>query len=327
MQPPSGSVGRASSLDTDGSGRTSERGDDAGGRDGDDPGDEDAARHAPADALRTRGPMPTPMMALEMTWVVETGIPKCAVPRRTVAAVVSAANPWTGSSSTTRWPIVCMIRQPPTAVPSDSAVADTTMTQTGTSIGRDDARREQGQRDDAHRLLGVVGAVGEGHVSRRDRPAGAGSAGHRLAFRVPEDPVAATSISRKAPTKPRNGEVTIGMRTLSTMPWTLSAPTPAATMVAPSSPPMSAWRARARDGRDHQVMRFQAMAPRSAADDDRLRGRLLVDEPGADGLGHGRAREGADEVERGGHEDRVAAGGGRGSRPTSRSRWRCRGSR
>ena len=52
----------------------------------------------------------------------------------TVAAVVSAANPWTGSSSTTRWPIVCMIRQPPTAVPSEMAVADTTMTHTGTSI-------------------------------------------------------------------------------------------------------------------------------------------------------------------------------------------------
>ena len=76
---------------------------------------------------------PTPMMALEMTWVVETGIPKWAVPRRTVAAVVSAANPWIGSSSTTRWPIVCMIRQPPIAVPSDRAVAEITITQTGTS--------------------------------------------------------------------------------------------------------------------------------------------------------------------------------------------------
>ena len=51
-----------------------------------------------------------------------------------VAAVVSAANPWTGSSSTTRWPIVLMIRQPPTAVPSEIAVAARTMTQSGTSI-------------------------------------------------------------------------------------------------------------------------------------------------------------------------------------------------
>ena len=64
------------------------------------------------------------MIALEMTWVVETGIPKWAVANRIVAAVVSAAKPWTGSSLATRWPIVFMIRQPPTAVPSDSAVAD-----------------------------------------------------------------------------------------------------------------------------------------------------------------------------------------------------------
>ena len=71
-----------------------------------------------------RGPLlePTPMIALEMTWVVETGIPKWAVTSSTVAAVVSAAKPWIGSSSTTLWPIVRMIRQPPTAVPSEMAV-------------------------------------------------------------------------------------------------------------------------------------------------------------------------------------------------------------
>ena len=32
-------------------------------------------------------------MALEITWVVETGIPRCAVARRTEAAVASAAKP------------------------------------------------------------------------------------------------------------------------------------------------------------------------------------------------------------------------------------------
>src|SRR3954449_9121998 len=76
---------------------------------------------------------PTPMIALEMTCVVETGMPSCAVVSRTVAAVVSAAKPLTGSSSTTRWPIVFMIRQPPTAVPSEIAVAATTITHGGTS--------------------------------------------------------------------------------------------------------------------------------------------------------------------------------------------------
>ena len=126
------------------------------------------------------------MIALEMTWVVETGMPKWAVAMRMVAAVVSAAKPWTGSSSTTRWPIVCMIRQPPTAVPSESAVADTTITQTGTSTVGIDAGREQGQGDDAHRLLRVVRAVGEGHVTRprttwsRRKSA---AIGLRLAFR------------------------------------------------------------------------------------------------------------------------------------------------
>ena len=42
------------------------------------------------------------MIAVEMTCVVETGAPKCDAVRMMVAAVVSAANPWTGSSLTTR---------------------------------------------------------------------------------------------------------------------------------------------------------------------------------------------------------------------------------
>ena len=79
-----------------------------------------------------RSTEPTPMIALPMTWVVETGIPKCDAPRMTVAAVVSAANPWTGSSLTTFWPIVFMIRQPPAAVPRLIAVAATRMTGSGT---------------------------------------------------------------------------------------------------------------------------------------------------------------------------------------------------
>ena len=119
-----------------------------------------------------------------MTWVVETGMPKWAVASSTVAAVVSAANPWTGSSSTTRWPIVFMIRQPPTAVPSEMAVAATTMTHHGTSTVGIDPCREQGQGDDAHRLLGVVGAVSEGHVAGRQRPAACGSGGPSACGRV-----------------------------------------------------------------------------------------------------------------------------------------------
>ena len=49
-----------------------------------------------------------------------------------MAAVVSAAKPWIGSSFTTFWPIVLMIRQPPAAVPSDIAVAARRITHSGT---------------------------------------------------------------------------------------------------------------------------------------------------------------------------------------------------
>ena len=103
---------------------------------------------------------PTPMMAVEMTWVVDTGAPIWEAVRMIVAAVVSAAKPWTGSSLTTRWPIVLMIRQPPTAVPREIAVAATRMTGSGTSNVVDDPGRQQGQGHDAHRLLRIVRAMG-----------------------------------------------------------------------------------------------------------------------------------------------------------------------
>ena len=64
--------------------------------------------------------------------------------------------------------------------------------------------------------------------------------------------------------KPRTGEVTIGTRTLDQIPSTLSASTPAATIVAPIRPPMSAWLDEL-GMPNHHVMRFQAMAPTSAA--------------------------------------------------------------
>jgi hypothetical protein len=60
------------------------------------------------------------------------------------------------------------------------------------------------------------------------------------------------------------GEVTIGTSTLLQMPWLSSAPVPAAMRPAPISPPMMAWLDEL--GMPyHQVMRFQAMAPMSAA--------------------------------------------------------------
>ena len=60
------------------------------------------------------------------------------------------------------------------------------------------------------------------------------------------------------------GDVTSGTRTLSRIPSRLSWSNPAPTIVAPSSPPMSAWLLEL--GRpSHHVRRFQTIAPRSAA--------------------------------------------------------------
>ena len=207
---------------------------------------------------------PTPMIALEMTWVVETGIPKWAVVNRIVAEVVSAAKPWTGSSSATRWPIVCMIRQPPIAVPSDSAVAATTMTQTGTvTSGITPAEKS------ARVMMPIVFCASFEPCEKAMKPADTTwtrrkIAADRPAPGLPEDPVDARASAAKAPMNPRSGEMTIGIRTLPTIPPILNAPSPAATSVAPSRPPISAWLLEL--GRPtSQVRRFQVIAPISAA--------------------------------------------------------------
>ena len=114
-------------------------------------------------------------------------------------------------------------------------------------------------------------------------------------------------MNTKAMKKPSSGEVNIGISTLLTMPLILSAPVPAATIVAPSRPPMSAWLLEL--GRPCcQVMRFQAIAPMSAAAIDHLCRRRLVHQAAGDGLGHRGPGERPDEIERGRHEDGVARG-------------------
>ena len=114
-------------------------------------------------------------------------------------------------------------------------------------------------------------------------------------------------ISAKAIANPRSGEVTIGMRTLLTIPSTLSAPVPAATIVAPSRPPIRAWLLEL--GRPCcQVIRFQAIAPMSAAARTAWVVVASSTRPGPDRLGDRGPGEGPDEVERGGHQDRVARG-------------------
>ena len=75
---------------------------------------------------------PTPRMAEPIVWVVDTGTPSRLAASMTVAAAVSAAKPWIGRSSTTRKPMVRMMRQPPIDVPRPIAVAAVTMIQAGT---------------------------------------------------------------------------------------------------------------------------------------------------------------------------------------------------
>src|SRR3546814_19851004 len=74
------------------------------------------------------------MIAVEMLWVVDTGMPKWAASVRMVAELVSAAKPWIGCSLTILWPIVLMIFQPPEAVPSAITTAQVTTIQTALSF-------------------------------------------------------------------------------------------------------------------------------------------------------------------------------------------------
>jgi len=69
------------------------------------------------------------MIEVEMTWVVETGMPNVEAPWMMSAAVVSAAKPCTGCSLTILCPIVRMIRQPPAVVPAAMVRAHAIMTQ------------------------------------------------------------------------------------------------------------------------------------------------------------------------------------------------------
>src|SRR5262245_64678862 len=85
----------------------------------------------------TRFDAPTPMILAEMTCVVLTGAPTCDAARITIAAALSAAKPLIGRNLMILCPIVFMMRQPPDAVPSAIAVAQETMTHTGTTNSPD----------------------------------------------------------------------------------------------------------------------------------------------------------------------------------------------
>ncbi|MNJ52065.1 hypothetical protein D3C77_473840 [compost metagenome] len=77
---------------------------------------------------------PTPKIADVIACVVLTGKWNSVAPKITEAADKSAAKPLTGSILNIFVPIVLIIFQPPTDVPSAIAVAAATLTHKGTSI-------------------------------------------------------------------------------------------------------------------------------------------------------------------------------------------------
>ena len=98
-------------------------------------------------------------MAPVIVCVVLTGTPSAVAVNSDTAPAVSAAKPPTGCSRVIFDPIVWMMRQPPDSVPSaiDACAAQHHPERNVERL--DVAGREQHARDDAHRLLRVVGAV------------------------------------------------------------------------------------------------------------------------------------------------------------------------
>lgn len=76
---------------------------------------------------------PTPIIAVEITWVVLRGIPKCEAVKIKPAAEVSAANPCMGFSLIILCPIVFIIFQPPFIVPAAIVIAQAMITNRGIS--------------------------------------------------------------------------------------------------------------------------------------------------------------------------------------------------
>ena len=122
------------------------------------------------------------------------------------------------------------------------------------------AGRDQRERDDPHRLLGVVrpcvNATKPPETScSRPEPAVDPRGGRRAMNRV------ITTISTKAIATPRNGAMSDGMSTLSLRPPPVDdVRCPSAAMAEPTMPPIRAWLEL--DGSPtNQVMRFHVIAP------------------------------------------------------------------
>src|SRR5699024_496057 len=77
---------------------------------------------------------PTPMIALVLVWVVDTGIPVTLASSRQKAPARSAENPWNFSSFTISIPTDLMIFSPPTLVPTPMTTEQSTISHTGITM-------------------------------------------------------------------------------------------------------------------------------------------------------------------------------------------------
>ena len=209
---------------------------------------------------------PTPMMAEEMTWVVETGAPRAVATKMTAAPEVSAANPCTGWRHRTFRPTVLMIRQPPAAVPSAMAAAHAATTQNG--MGKDPptgTTNPPATRAMVMRPMVFWASLPpwESAMEEAERTWKILNQRFSLPGAVLRKIQKVATMVRWPTTKPMMGERRRA-RPMSFRPAQWKSPNPCLAATAPTMPPMRAWDEE--EGSPfHQVRRFQMMAPMSAA--------------------------------------------------------------
>src|SRR5512137_3011054 len=211
--------------------------------------------------------VPTPMMDVQMIWVVLTGIPRTDAPMIVEAPAVSAANPWTGRSLVILYPIVLTIRHPPESVPSAIAAWAARITHNGTGrwFGSTDVPKYPMEKRSGTMIPMVfwasfvpwlkLYAAAEKSWSRLKCV----SADCLFAFLVR---LRIAAIKRNPQVRPIRGETTMKRATCPTVDHFIAV-NPAAEIPAPVIPPIRAWEDEVGRPENH-VIRFHEIAPISA---------------------------------------------------------------
>ena len=206
------------------------------------------------------------MMELEITWVVETGIPKWAAPYDDRRGGGLGGEPV--DRLELHHPVAHRVHDPPAA---DGGAEGDRGRRDDDDPQRDvDASAMTPAANRARVMMPIVFCASLEPWAKAMKPADTtwsrrNTRRQRLAACAPEDPVQARPSARSATEEAEDGRGHQRHEHLVADPCEVERRrTPAATMVAPSSPPMSAWLLEL--GRpSHQVIRFQTIAPISAA--------------------------------------------------------------